>query len=136
MWPTHLDGSGHCSRCDVGGGLVDSVPVVGVAARQPDEDFSCSRRFLLTIAVERMQAWQRLARSHRLLITPHFHPVFLPFRFRPSPCEVTRPSFLLFSHIYPQQHAVMEILLAQSLELGMRLPLNAPPLPSTHSTLL
>ena len=83
-----------------------------------------------------MQALQRLARSHRLLIAPHFHPVFLPFRFRPSPCEVTRPIFLLCSHIYPQQHAVMEILLAQSLELGMRLLLNVPPLPSTHSTLL
>jgi hypothetical protein len=73
-------------------------------------------------------AWQRLARSHRLFTTPHCHPLF---RFRPSLCEVPLiPSFfsaLLFS----QQHAVMEILLAQSLEQGMRLSLNASPFLST-----
>jgi hypothetical protein len=31
--------------------------------------------------------WQRLTRSHRLFISSHCHPVFLPFRFRLSPSE-------------------------------------------------
>jgi hypothetical protein len=88
------------------------VPVVGAAARRPDEDFSSAAVAFCSVVhpVEMMQvglAWQRLARSHRRLITPHCHPVFLPFRFRPSPCEVTRPIFLLRSHIYRSHNSTL-----------------------------
>jgi hypothetical protein len=42
--------------------------------------------------------WQRLTRSHRLFISSHCHPVFLPFRFRPSPSEAPLVHHLLRSY--------------------------------------
>jgi hypothetical protein len=102
------------------------------AARRPDE----GQLHAVVGVIHRMHkmrpVWQRLTRSHRLFISSHCHPVFLPFRFHPSPSEAPLVHHLLRSHIQPQQHAVMELLLAQSLELGMRLTLNVYPFPSTH----
>lgn len=79
----------------------------------------------------RIAAWQRLTRSHRLFVSSYCQPVFLPFRFRPS-SESSLVYHILRTHIQSQQHAVMELLLAQSLELGMRLTLNVDLFPFTH----
>src|SRR5579863_9952701 len=66
--------------------------------------------------------WQRLAASRRLLIASHCRSSFLPFRVCPSLGEAPRFTKFVSSLIYSQQHAVMGVLLDQSLEPGKRLP--------------
>ena len=105
-------------------------------ARRPEKDGQRCGQVSIHRIRKMRPVWQRLTRSHRLFVSSHCHPVLLPFRFRPSLSEAFLLHHLLRSHIQPQQHAVMELLLAQSLELGMRLTLNASLSLSTHLTLL
>lgn len=66
--------------------------------------------------------WQRVVTSHRLFITSYCRPSFLPFRFCPSLGEALYSSCFSLSLKYPHQHALTEILLGQSPELGRSLP--------------